>query len=627
MESLTIKSSEKRRFPSPGSILFFTVFYLYTLLVIEPKLIYHAFGRTLYYHPFLIDWAFLGDSLTKIGGPAEYLAGFLSQCFFFSWAGAIVFTVIAWLFWFLTIRFFTLTKSHCPPLIYYLHAALLLAIYTRYGHQILSIVALLAVMTFFVFYIKFNSPNIIFATFQFSAAFGFMYYITGQAVIVFALLVGIYELFVSGRKSISVFCFLTTTGLFLVSKYLLDIPIDIIFLRRLSASQPFNTWVKYAVFIMYLIPFLIILEIALSKYIVKIRIRSQEASLHFKAKREKASKLFSYFKYVLKTTAPVVLIILTFFLSQRKTDKLVFKISYYSHNKMWQKALECARECPDNVYSIYWNHDINRALYHTGQLGNQMFSVRQKLRALLLTSDDTNIPISLLTFAKRIDLFIELGHAGVAERLAFELIESTNQCPYALERLAFINLIKHQNETAKIMLRKLSKDLVYGPQARKMLKRLETDPQLTTYEPIQKARSVASDMDNIHFGLEADNFFKQLLKKNDKNQMAFEYMMAFYLLTGQVNKLAENIGMLNNFSYDKIPSYYEEAIAIYIGSGGKKIDLHGYFPSVQTLQYVKQFDNIYKTYSGQTNKQAAKRALTNKYKNSYIYYFVFEIPR
>lgn len=109
--------------------------------------------------------------------------------------------------------------------------------------------------------------------------------------------------------------------------------------------------------------------------------------------------------------------------------------------------------------------------------------------------------------------------------------------------------------------------------------------------------------------------------------MAFEYMMAFYLLTGQVHKIAENIPRLDDYAYMTMPTHYEEALALYIGSSRKRIDLKGHVPTMQTLQYVKRFDNIYKNYTIQGKKQAARNTLIKDYKDSYIFYFVFEIPR
>ena len=43
------------------------------------------------------------------------------------------------------------------------------------------------------------------------------------------------------------------------------------------------------------------------------------------------------------------------------------------------------------------------------------------------------------------------------------------------------------------------------------------------------------------------------------------YMMAYYLLPCQVDKVAAHIHRLENFGFKKLPRYYEEALVIHMG--------------------------------------------------------------
>jgi len=127
---------------------------------------------------------------------------------------------------------------------------------------------------------------------------------------------------------------------------------------------------------------------------------------------------------------------------------------------------------------------------------------------------------------------------------------------------------------------------------------------------------------------EADVFFRQLLDKNKNNKMAFEYMMAFYLLTGQTGKIVENIGYLNEMGYERLPQYYEEAIAMYtIGSGGKNMDLHGWQLRPETIMQYQEFNTIYALSGSEHNKQNARAKLVSNFGKSYFFYFVFELPK
>ena len=54
-----------------------------------------------------------------------------------------------------------------------------------------------------------------------------------------------------------------------------------------------------------------------------------------------------------------------------------------------------------------------------------------------------------------------------------------------------------------------------------------------------------------------------LVEQNENNRMAFEYLMAHYLLNVQPEKLAAQVGRLADFDYGDIPLLYAEAVALH----------------------------------------------------------------
>jgi len=79
------------------SFLFFILFYLYLWFYVDLRLMYHGAGIITNFPVFYKGWTFFMPFLTYPGGPVEYLSAFLSQFFYYSWAGALVVTVQAWL--------------------------------------------------------------------------------------------------------------------------------------------------------------------------------------------------------------------------------------------------------------------------------------------------------------------------------------------------------------------------------------------------------------------------------------------------------------------------------------------------------------------------------------------------
>ena len=157
--------------------------------------------------------------------------------------------------------------------------------------------------------------------------------------------------------------------------------------------------------------------------------------------------------------------------------------------------------------------------------------------------------------------------------------------------------------------------------------RLEEDPGLTSDKTIQYIRSVASNTENVSevFG---DDFFSQLLDKNKNNKMAFEYMMAFYLLTGQIEKVVANIGHLNDIGYERLPQYYEEAIVIYMAKSKKQdLPFAGWQPQIKTIERAKKVGGIYSLYGGQYNEKRIRQELGPDFTKSYFLYYIFDMPR
>jgi len=110
-----------------------------------------------------------------------------------------------------------------------------------------------------------------------------------------------------------------------------------------------------------------------------------------------------------------------------------------------------------------------------------------------------------------------------------------------------------------------------------------------------------------------------LLKANPKNRMAFEYLMAIYLLTHQRDKLAANLWRLDDFGYERIPRHYEEVITI-LQSTGKTVDLHGRRISRRTQA---RFSGYMKTLRSYGSRKAALGALAAEYGDTYFFYSMF----
>jgi len=113
----------------------------------------------------------------------------------------------------------------------------------------------------------------------------------------------------------------------------------------------------------------------------------------------------------------------------------------------------------------------------------------------------------------------------------------------------------------------------------------------------------------------------QLLEKNKQNRMAFEYLMAWYLLNKHLAKLALNIERLKDFGYPRLPTHYEEASLIYVYGTGKPLNLSGYQPNPQLRQQIENFSRLLSSYGA--DKQAAFKDLSENFRNTYFFYYIY----
>ncbi len=115
-----------------------------------------------------------------------------------------------------------------------------------------------------------------------------------------------------------------------------------------------------------------------------------------------------------------------------------------------------------------------------------------------------------------------------------------------------------------------------------------------------------------------------LLEQNPRNRMAFEYLMAAYLLAGQVDKIEANVGRLADLGYDEIPTLYEEAILIGYGARRERLDLNKLPVKRGTIERYKRFVQISDSTQAH-NRQAVFQDLLREFGTSYFFYYRFTI--
>ena len=594
------------------SCLFFALFYLHVWRNTNPNVLYYANNLGPYparaigitFPVFARGMDFFQGFLTRPGGLAEYAGAYGCQYYYYPLAAVVILTAVAWLVYLAGDRLIHAMGGTGSRSLRYIPPLLLLITYNRYTFHVEDYVALFAALAMAGVYVrhvggrdKASRRVVVFAVM--SAG---LYYAAGGPYVLFAVLCGLFELLSRRRYVVGGLYLLAAAGVPLAGKYVFDIPLAAAYLRP-SGLYPLDDGVKAAAIIgIYL------LFVAVAVALPFRRGLSRLAS-------SVTGRLGAYYRGGwLRIACPVLALAVacaaSAFLTLDRDARTLLRANYYARMGMWRQVLEEARRYPADKHAVYLTHDINRALFETGQLGSKMFSYPQQTQTLI------PMGMSSLSCPGSADALFRLGVVNQASLTGLEAIEWGGDRADALRLLAMIYVVKDQPDTARVFLNALRKDVLRGEWAENFLRRLDDDPRLQDDRQITYVRSVALVRDRI-FDTE-EGMFRGMLARNRKNRMAFEYLMAHYLLRRKLGGIVANIGRLSDFGHRTIPQHYAEALLLYGWLTGKRVNLRKLRIDQQTMDRFRQFHQIVSWSKGDI--KARNKAFARTFPNSYFRY-------
>lgn len=560
-----------------------------------------------------------------------YLSGFLSQGFYYSWLGTLIIVLSALFMCELYRRHLVIAGFTRAAILTSFPAVLLFLIYSRYKHPLPVSLAVSLGLLFSLVFEGLRPHRFVARAPVFCIMAVLLFWLAGTGGLsVFLLMTIIHATFVRRDWALSLLALPAGFAvIWLLNQYVFLIPPQRAFLALTPLSRVMTTGMKTfsKVLLIILYSFLpaSLLLLLLTKTLFSRT--GQKHKVRSKQKRRKKAhtlsakkKLFvTVFKKSAVITLPIALTAAGLCFSYDPMSKPLLLAHEYSLNKQWEKLLELGRSLPKGMSNVYFNHDIIRALYHTGRLPYDLFQFPQTPHGLFLTHEKR---VSYLTQFKLCNAYLELGQVNMAEKLASEILATKNHSGFALEKLAWVNIIKGQNRNARIYLNALKKDLIYRSTAEDLLSALNKGftPDQAAY--VDRLRSYVLEAGTGTGKDSIEQMLTALLARNPRNKMAFEYLMASYLLTGQVDKIADNIERLNGLGYRNIPTIYEEALLIYFSSKKQNIDASRFDISPQTIERFYKFGQI-RSSMQPFNRQAVINRLILEFGSSYFFFYTF----
>ncbi|HEX2975284.1 MAG TPA: DUF6057 family protein [Bacteroidales bacterium] len=321
------------------------------------------------------------------------------------------------------------------------------------------------------------------------------------------------------------------------------------------------------------------------------------------------TKLFS-------SVVALIIIALTAFIAFRfynKQTRRVVTIQDLAYEGKWNELIDYQEKYPSvNLVGQYF---YNVALTETGQLCNRLFEGRQDFHetSLMLPWKDDYLSWGGYSF-------YSAGLINEAHRWAYEEMVVYTMRPHNIMMLAKTNLINRNTAMAEKYLGLLKRTIFY----RKWAQRYEayaTDTTKISADTELNAKTALIPQKNFFVYLESPEAnLPKLFEANKRNSVAFEYMMAYMMLTKNVEALANNVHFMNSLGYKSIPRHIEEAILIWYNAKKEYPDLGGLSVSAATQNRFNAYFNAY--LKARNNPSTMKEAL-RPFANTFWYYYHF----
>jgi hypothetical protein len=211
-----------------------------------------------------------------------------------------------------------------------------------------------------------------------------------------------------------------------------------------------------------------------------------------------------------------------------KAEK-VMAYDFMARYQQWNRILETVNaEKPNNQIGVTVQ---NLALAMHGMLLEQMANYNQNGIAGLLpdVKEDATSPLPTA------DAFYPLGMINVAQRTVFEAQEAIldfQKSGRCYKRLAQTNLINGQYAVARKYLSALQKTLFYRDWANETLPLLGDEEAIARHPEYGRLRQSAYTEDFYFSDHVTPEMLKSLYYRNKDNRLAYQYLLAYYMLTG-----------------------------------------------------------------------------------------------
>jgi len=614
-------------------VVFLVLLCLYLRYRITPVIDFEA-------HPhspvFYSNVSYLRGFLGYPGGLVQYVSGFIGLAYHWPWGGPVVLTLMVGLVCWATDVLIIAMGGRLRGLAFG-PALILLVAFNCLMDQPTALTALLAALLSVVLYLGLAGGSDGRRIGVFLLVGVLLHFVAGGSFLLFALVVGLYELLVRRRRLPALVSLLSMEAIpYLGATYVYEVSLLDAFRRWLPWDPAIGPRYPLAACFLYF-PALVLGSAAWG-WVSSWRARAMEKARGKAPGRKRRADAAqsddgaagpgigrrATRRFAAESLAILAIGVAAAILTFETGVHRVLVVDDCAHRGDWEGVLREAEGLPLLYYTDVVNQHVNRALYETGRMGEAMFAYPQVAdwllvdRALGTTADEQTARMH-----RRADLWFQIGDLDLrlglvneAEHEAHEALAIHGPHPEILKRLALVNLVKRQSDAARVFLNALSDSPVYRAEADGLLRRMASDPYVSDDPYVEHVRAVqfgrAHPLPNSEFHLRC----RALLEDNPRNRMAFEYFMASCLLRKDLAALVQELPRLRTLGYVKLPRHYQEAILLHERATMATVDRGGYAISPEVLQSLADFSQA---------GHGDPAAVAQRFGGTYFFYFAYGV--
>ncbi len=337
-------------------------------------------------------------------------------------------------------------------------------------------------------------------------------------------------------------------------------------------------------------------------------------------------RIFNKPAHIWKLTAGTILIICGTILFAKESNndikRNVLEINRAVYENRWTDVLVSARHCSN--LSPLVSCQTNLALFQSGILLDSLFAYAQPkgpFGLLMVQTWCLAWPEAASDVAWRLGLVNESLHWG------HEALEHKGPTAVILNRLGMAYMMKGENDAANHFFLN-SENVPFQSKIAENLIRLNENPaELMKDSTCNFIRSCMLTEDLISPDRISTAELELLLKRNPKNKMAFEYLIAYHLLNGNLKGIWDHIPDFVALNYSRIPRSVQEALIV-ITSMIPNFDLNKLKGWVKPATYNNflEFRKIIFKHKDEKSSAGAKQELQARFGDTYWYYLTFVKP-